>query len=75
MGYPTPTYEWFKQEFVNDNLTSYKIEPLSNNKYTISGGNLIIHEPKKLTDRGNYHCKATNKFGSILSNTVELSFG
>lgn len=74
-GYPTPTYEWFKEEFENDRLVENLINPLNNSRYTVSGGTLIIHDPKQIDDRGSYHCKATNKFGSIISETVTLSFG
>ncbi|XP_031782439.1 contactin [Nasonia vitripennis] len=74
-GYPTPTYEWFKEDFENDRLVSKKIDPLSHNRYTISGGTLIIFSPNQTEDRGTYHCKATNKFGTIRSESVELSFG
>lgn len=47
-GYPTPTYEWFKEDYENDRLIATKINPLSNNKYTISGGTLIITEPEQV---------------------------
>lgn len=36
---------------------------------------LIINSPKQLVDRGNYHCVATNPFGSVISETVSISFG
>lgn len=29
----------------------------------------------QVADRGTYHCKATNKFGTIKSESVQLSFG
>ncbi|KAH0956722.1 hypothetical protein HN011_007833 [Eciton burchellii] len=74
-GYPTPTYEWFKEDYENDRLIATKINPLSNSRYTVSGGTLIIYEPEQTEDRGSYHCKATNKFGTIISESVELSFG
>ncbi|XP_050530514.1 contactin [Daktulosphaira vitifoliae] len=75
-GYPTPTYEWFKEEYDNqDQLQSIKIDPLSNNRFTLSGGTLIIYSPKRDEDRGRYHCKATNMYGSIISESIQLSFG
>ncbi|XP_011135668.2 contactin [Harpegnathos saltator] len=74
-GYPTPTYEWFKENYENDRLIAIKIDPISNNRYTVSGGTLIIYEPEQKIDRGTYHCKASNKFGIIISESVELSFG
>ena len=54
---------------------SKKIDPLTNRRYTLSGGSLIINDPKDRTDRGKYYCKATNEFGSIISETVALTFG
>lgn len=47
-GYPTPTYEWFKESYDHDRLVATKIDPLQNDKYTISGGTLIIHEPNQV---------------------------
>ncbi|CRK87512.1 CLUMA_CG001313, isoform A [Clunio marinus] len=74
-GYPTPTYSWFKEQYINDVLNFTKIDPLTNSRYTISGGNLIIYNPDQSLDQGTYHCAATNKFGKILSESVELNFG
>ncbi|KAK1129512.1 hypothetical protein K0M31_019233 [Melipona bicolor] len=74
-GFPAPTYEWFKEDYENDRLIATKIDPLNNVRYTVSGGTLIIYEPDQAEDRGSYHCKATNKFGTIISESVELSFG
>ena len=46
------------------------------NKYiTISGGQLIIHKPDSVKDRGRYFCKAENKFGIIRSQSASISFG
>ena len=28
-----------------------------------------------MAERGKYHCRATNKFGTIVSESVQLSFG
>lgn len=74
-GYPTPTYEWFKEDYENDKIISKRIDPMENKRYTLSGGSLIINSPQQVVDRGSYYCKATNKFGSIVSETVLLSFG
>ncbi|XP_046406914.1 contactin isoform X2 [Ischnura elegans] len=74
-GYPTPTYEWFKEDFENDVLVSRKIDPLKDSRYTVSGGTLIINNPDQDKDRGTYHCKASNPFGSIISESVVLTFG
>ncbi|XP_014224129.1 contactin [Trichogramma pretiosum] len=74
-GYPAPTYEWFKEDYHNDKVIATKIDPLANDRYTVSGGTLIIFSPNQTEDRGSYHCKATNKYGTIRSESVELSFG
>ncbi|XP_014219381.1 contactin [Copidosoma floridanum] len=74
-GYPAPTYDWFKETFHNDRLVAKRIDPLANNRYTVSGGTLIIFNPNQTEDRGSYHCKASNKFGTIRSESVDLSFG
>lgn len=47
-GYPAPTYEWFKEDFVNDRVIPHKIDPLGNSRYTISGGTLIIFAPNQV---------------------------
>lgn len=74
-GFPTPSYTWYKEEFVNDNLTFFLIDPILDGQYTISGGNLIITDPKQTKHQGTYHCVAENKFGRIISESVELNFG
>lgn len=74
-GYPTPTYTWYKEHYVNDLLNFTKIDPLTSSRYTISGGNLIIYNPDQSMDQGTYHCVAANKYGKILSESVELNFG
>lgn len=74
-GYPTPTYSWYKEEYLNDNLKFHKIDPLSDNRFTITGGNLIIYNPEQTIDQGTYHCIAENKFGRIRSESIELNFG
>lgn len=74
-GYPTPTYSWYKEEYVNDNLTFHRIDPLTDKRYTISGGNLIVYNPEQTRDQGTYHCIAENKFGRIRSESVSLNFG
>ncbi|XP_044742029.1 contactin, partial [Chrysoperla carnea] len=74
-GYPTPEYEWYREDFENDKFISKKIDPFQDDRITISGGTLIIFNPDKKKDRGWYHCKATNKFGTIISESVQLNFG
>lgn len=74
-GYPAPTYAWYKEEYEFDKLVPKKIDPLSDSRYTVSGGTLIIYNPENIRDGSNYHCIATNKYGSIKSESVLMSFG
>ncbi|XP_019880894.2 contactin-like [Aethina tumida] len=74
-GYPTPTYEWFRESYENDRLIARKIDPLVDDRYTTSGGMLIINNPLQKLDHATYHCKASNKFGTIISESVQLNFG
>lgn len=73
-GYPAPTYEWFKEEYDNSRLIAYRIDPLENKRFTVSGGSLIIYKPQEDKDHGNYHCKASNDYGTIISESIELLF-
>ena len=74
-AWPPASYEWFKELYINDTLTELKVEPLSDSRITISGGQLIIHAPDQTQDKGTYFCTATNEFGTIRSKSVSLSFG
>ena len=74
-GWPTPNYRWFREIYRNDSLIEKEVDPLADARVTISGGQLIINDPNQVTDRGRYFCKATNKFGSIRSQSVSISFG
>ncbi len=74
-GWPTPTYRWYRELYRNDSLIEKEVDPLADTRITISGGQLIIHAPNQVTDRGRYFCKATNKFGTIRSQSASISFG
>ncbi|KAF7270213.1 hypothetical protein GWI33_016823 [Rhynchophorus ferrugineus] len=74
-GYPTPTYKWYREDYENDILIPTEINPLKDERYTISGGTLIIHNPQQRIDRATYHCRASNGFGTIISESVSLNFG
>ena len=74
-AWPSPTYNWYKEVYINDTLTEEKVEPLDDSRITISGGQLIIHAPDQTKDKGTYFCTAENKFGNIRSKSVSLSFG
>ena len=75
-GYPTPTYNWFKEEHLTNNeIKSRLINPLDDSRFTQTDGTLTIYNPQQQTDRGKYHCKAQNEFGIIVSQTIQISFG
>ncbi|XP_058974776.1 contactin-like [Musca domestica] len=74
-GYPTPTYSWYREVYVNDTLEYKRIDPIKDDRYTVSGGNLIIYDPKQALDQGAYHCVAENKFGRVRSESAHLNFG
>ena len=72
LGWPTPTYTWFREVYQNDSLVEQEVDPQKDPRITISGGQLIINNPNQITDRGKYFAKATNKFGTIRSRYFEL---
>ena len=74
-GWPTPSYEWFKEIYKNDLLEDVRVDPLEDTRLTISGGQLIINSPDQTKDKGTYFCTASNQFGKIRSKSVSLSFG
>lgn len=75
-AYPTPTYTWYKEEHLSNNeIRSRLINPLDDNRFTQTDGTLTIYNPQQQTDRGKYHCKAHNEFGTIISQTIQISFG
>ena len=75
VGYPTPEYKWYLEDYEHDRLIEREIDPLTGTKYTISGGNLIIRDPQQRVDQGIYHCKASNRHGTAISESVALNFG
>lgn len=60
-GYPTPTYQWFKEEYENARPIERLIDPLSDSRLTLTDGTLTIFNPQQTSDRGKYHCKAMNQ--------------
>lgn len=74
-GFPTPTYKWYKQDYVGATVHDKLIDPLSDRRYTQTDGILTIDNPQADKDRGKYHCTAENQYGIIISKTVQLSFG
>ena len=65
-------YDWYKQRG-QDNVM---LDPSVDNRYTFINGRLVIDSPSsERADDGRYQCAATNLYGTILSNQVELAFG
>lgn len=74
-AYPSPQYQWFKEEYAEQSMTEVLIEPLKDNRLTLTDGSLLIFNPSSTGDKGKYFCKASNEFGTIISQSIELSFG
>ncbi|CAH4035672.1 unnamed protein product [Pieris brassicae] len=74
-GYPSPSYRWFREDYQVDSPIFTEIDPLSDSRFILSGGSIIIYNPDADKDNAKYHCTATNKFGTIRSESVRLSFG
>ncbi|XP_052830052.1 contactin isoform X1 [Octopus bimaculoides] len=69
-GNPKPTYKWYREVFTREEV-SWKIDT----RYTTTNGRLTISKPVDELDAGAYQCEASNKFGSVLSRVVQVSFG
>lgn len=74
-GYPSPTYRWFREDFELDRPVYRPMDPLNDTRLILSGGSLMIYSPDAEKDSAKYHCTATNKFGTVRSESVLLSFG
>jgi hypothetical protein len=70
-GNPQPSYTWYNTQLQVRSV----INPAKDSRVTITSGRLVINQPNKDTDIGDYQCAATNKFGTIMSNTVLIKFG
>ena len=46
-GFPTPTYQWFKEEYDNQSPIERNIDPLSDSRLTLTDGTLTIHNPQQ----------------------------
>lgn len=65
-------YEWYKQRGQDNE----RLDPGVDNRYTFINGRIVIDSPSsEREDDGHYQCAATNLYGTILSNQVELAFG
>ncbi|XP_043943377.1 contactin-1 [Protopterus annectens] len=65
-GTPPPAYRWTHNDGNID---------MTDERYIMAGGNLVIHTPDRWKDSGKYICYATNKYGTIYSKAATLSFG
>ncbi|XP_068950931.1 contactin-1 isoform X1 [Petaurus breviceps papuanus] len=63
---PFPVYKW--------RMNNWDID-LTNDRYSMVGGNLVINNPDKLRDAGKYFCLASNIYGMVRSTEATLSFG
>ncbi|KAK6181653.1 hypothetical protein SNE40_009468 [Patella caerulea] len=70
-GNPTVQYSWYRIDQSSRKRVTYETDE----RYTITNGKLSIQSPTDELDAGEYQCEASNKYGTILSNTVTLSFG
>uniref|UniRef100_A0A2C9KIY9 Ig-like domain-containing protein n=1 Tax=Biomphalaria glabrata TaxID=6526 RepID=A0A2C9KIY9_BIOGL len=56
-------------------MSDEEVSSESNPRYSISNGRFTIVKPDRVIDAGVYTCEASNKFGTVLSNPVELIYG
>ena len=68
-GQPIPTYKWYR------GTNFEEINSKTDSRYTLTNGKLTISQPQDALDAEKYQCEATNKFGSVLSQKAQLSFG
>ena len=73
-GYPTPKYKWYKESHEGSHLTATLIDPMADRSYNLSGVSFMINNPTQDKHSGDYHCEASNEYGTIISETVKLSF-
>lgn len=76
-GKPAPTYSW-RNGTVGSTVISGKGMELTsaiNPRYTQTNGRLTFEKPSSETEAAYYQCRATNKFGTIISPPVQVSFG
>lgn len=69
-GYPAPVYKWYREEYQVDSPIFTEIDPLVDTRFVLSGGTLMIYNPDTDKDNARYHCTASNKFGTIRSESV-----
>jgi hypothetical protein len=72
-GYPIPQYEWYRGKIeagINSEFEFYPVD-LANERFFQHGGNLVISHPIS-EDSGSYYCKASNAYGTVNSNIMQL---
>ncbi|GBP54321.1 Contactin [Eumeta japonica] len=74
-GYPAPSYKWYREDFEFDKPISQEVDPIADIRFILSGGTLMIYYPNAEKDSGKYHCIATNRYGTVRSESALLSFG
>ncbi|KAK3744027.1 hypothetical protein RRG08_021855 [Elysia crispata] len=67
---PQATYHWFKGQTLDVELTM-----LTDDRITITNGRLTIQHPNKHLDWDVYRCVASNEYGTVISSSVEITFG
>ncbi|XP_073087023.1 contactin-3 isoform X3 [Manis javanica] len=65
-GNPSPHYRW--------QLNGSDINLSMEYRYKLNGGNLVVVNPSRNRDTGNYQCFATNSLGTIVSREAKLQF-
>lgn len=70
VGVPQPHYTWYRLE------NTAKTVITASRNYVITNGKLtFLNVSSEVAYSGNYHCKAENQFGSILSNVARITHG
>ncbi|XP_062597983.1 contactin-like [Saccostrea cucullata] len=71
IGNPQPSYSWHRTD-----VTGSVEEVISMSAfYTISNGKLTFNQINEKRDAGDYHCEASNIYGSIRSAPAKVTFG
>ncbi|KAK7478536.1 hypothetical protein BaRGS_00030208 [Batillaria attramentaria] len=67
---PEPVYKWFRGDIFEEEVTSE-----TDSRYTLTNGRLFIQMPDEISDAGDYRCQVSNKYGTIVSSSVAITFG
>ncbi|XP_021368821.1 contactin-like [Mizuhopecten yessoensis] len=73
MGNPPPTYRWFRGD--DERQINEEVSPSTSERYTLTNGKLTIQLPNEEEDAGYYRCEVENRFGKIISDPIQMSFG